>query len=124
MHLDLPADLPPMLADPDRLETILLNLLQNAQKFSAPDSPIQVTAHAQDGTVMVSITDQGIGIAPEDLPRIFDRFYRVEHIRKAEGTGLGLYITKRLVEAHGGQIWVESEVGKGSTFSFTLPVAD
>ena len=73
--------------------------------------------------VQVSVTDQGIGIAAKDLPHIFDRFFRVERMRKAEGTGLGLYITKRLVEAHGGHIRVESEEGKGSTFSFTLPVA-
>ena len=81
------------------------------------DTPIQVTAHRQEDEVVVSVTDQGIGIAPEDLPHLFDRFYRVGHISRAEGTGLGLYIAKRLVEAHGGRIWVESEVGKGSTFS-------
>ncbi len=123
MHLDLPGDLPPVLADPGRLETILRNLLDNARKFSAPGTPIRVAACHQDDEVVVSVTDQGIGIAPEDVPHLFDRFYRVERMRKAEGTGLGLYITKRLVEAHGGRIWVESEVGKGSTFSFTLPIA-
>ncbi len=132
IHLEFPSDLPPVLADRDRLETIMLNLLQNAQKFSASATPIQVTAYRSTGTpnnaeghdnkVVVAVTDQGIGIAPEDLPRIFDRFYRVERMRRAEGTGLGLYITKRLVEAHGGRIWVESEAGKGSTFFFTLPV--
>ncbi len=82
-----------------------------------------VTAHRQDDEVVIAVHDQGIGIAPDDLPHIFDRFYRVGHMRRAEGTGLGLYITKRLVEAHGGRIWAESEEGKGSTFSFTLPTA-
>jgi PAS domain S-box-containing protein len=124
IHLDVSADLPPLQADPNLLETILLNLLQNAQKFSQPETPIQVAAHRQNGEVVISVTDHGIGIAPDDLPHIFDRFYRVARIRRAEGTGLGLYITKRLVEAHGGRIWAESEEGKGSTFSFTLPIAE
>ena len=134
VQLDLPPDLPPVLVDPKRLETILLNLLQNALKFSAPETPVRVAARRQDLSaetpkakedrqVTVSVTDQGIGIAPEDLPHIFERFYRVERMRKAEGTGLGLYITRRLVEAHGGQIRVESTVGNGSIFTFTLPVA-
>ncbi|MHB0938504.1 MAG: sensor histidine kinase [Armatimonadota bacterium] len=123
IHLDLPPDLPPVLADPERLETILVNLLENAQKFSEAGTPIRVAARRQNGEVVIAVTDQGIGIAPYDLPHIFDRFYRVEKIRKAEGTGLGLYLTRRLVELHGGRIWVESAVGKGSTFSFTLPVA-
>ena len=101
---------------------IVRNLLENAQKFSAPETPINVTARQEGEEVDIAVTDRGIGIAPDDQPHIFDRFYRVEQMRKAEGTGLGLYITKRLVEAHGGRIWVESEVGKGSTFSFTLPL--
>jgi PAS domain S-box-containing protein len=121
ISLTIPAGLPPVLADPGRLETILRNLLENAQRFSAPETPIEVTARQQGEEVIIAVTDQGIGIAPDDQPLIFDRFYRVEQMRKAEGTGLGLYITKRLVEAHGGRIWVESEAGKGSTFSFTLP---
>ena len=123
IHLDLPADLPPVAADPKYLQTILLSLLGNALKFSAPDTPILLAARRQEGEVVITVTDQGIGIAPEDLPHIFDRFYRVERMRKAEGTGLGLYITKCLVEAHGGRLRVESEEGKGSTFSFTLPVS-
>jgi len=123
IHLGLPPDLPPVRVDPERLETILVNLLHNALKFSAPETPVRVDARRQNGEVVISVTDQGIGIAPEDLPHIFDRFYRVERMRKAEGTGLGLYITRRLVETHGGRIWVESTVGKGSTFSFTLPIA-
>jgi signal transduction histidine kinase len=73
--------------------------------------------------VEVSVTDQGRGIDPEDLPHLFQRFYRAKGTT-AEGIGLGLYITKQLIEAHGGRIWVESEVGKGSTFYFTLPTVD
>lgn len=124
INLDVPVDLPPVQADPEQVETILRNLLQNARKFSGPESPIRVTAGRQDGEVVVSVIDQGIGIAPEDLLHIFDCYYRVARICRAEGTGLGLYIAKRLVEAQGGRIWVESEEGWGSTFSFTLPVAD
>lgn len=123
IEVKLPANLPTMLADPQYLQTIFLSLLGNAQKFSAIDTPIRITGHRYNSEVVISVTDQGIGIAPDDLPHIFDRFYRVESMCKAEGTGLGLYTTKRLVEAHGGQIKVKSTVGQGSTFSFTLPVA-
>ena len=123
IHCALPPDLPPVLADPDQLATILFNLLQNAQKFSAPATPIRVEAHREDDQVVIDITDEGIGIAPEHIPHIFTPFYRVGRMRKAESTGLGLYITKRLVEAHGGHLSVASEVGTGSTFSLRLPVA-
>ncbi len=121
--LDIPADLPPLQADPRYLARILQNFLTNAQKYSAPATPIRISAHREEDTVVIAITDQGQGIAPEDLPHLFDRFYRTTRGRKAESLGLGLYITKRLVEAHGGRMWVESEVGKGSTFYFTLPLA-
>jgi len=123
IHLELPSDLPPVRADVDYLSNIVLGLVDNALKFSAPESPVRVAAHQRDGEVVVSITDQGIGIASADLPRLFDRFFRIQQVRRAEGIGLGLYITRRLVEAHGGRIWVESEAGQGSTFFFTLPVA-
>jgi len=123
LQFDVPADLPMVQADPRLLDVILLSLLDNARKFSAPESPIRVTARRQDHAVEIAITDQGIGIAPDDLPHLFDRFYRVGHTRKAEGTGLGLYIAKRLVDIHGGQIRAESQRGQGSTFAFTMPVA-
>lgn len=123
IHLDLPNDLPPVSADCHRLERIIFNLLTNALKYSDPGTPVYMRARHSDGEVVVSITDQGWGIAPDDLPHLFERFYRAKGARKAEGVGLGLYITRILVEAHGGRIWVESETGKGSTFSFTLPVA-
>jgi PAS domain S-box-containing protein len=121
--LDLPSDLPPVQADPKYLRTILQHLLENAVKFSAEGTPIRVAAHRANGDMVIAVTDQGIGIAPDDLPHLFDRFYRVARVRSAEGTGLGLFIVKQLVEMQGGHIWVKSEEGKGSTVSFSLPVA-
>ncbi|MHB9131245.1 MAG: PAS domain-containing protein [Armatimonadota bacterium] len=121
--LDLSPDLPPVRVDSNRLERIMTNLLSNALKYSDPGMAVQLRAHRHDNDVMVSITDQGIGIAPDDLPYLFKRFYRAKGVKKMEGLGLGLYITRLLVEAHGGRIWVESAIGKGSTFTFTLPVA-
>jgi PAS domain S-box-containing protein len=120
---ELPADLPAVRADYGRLERVLMNLLTNAFKYSAPETPVRIQASRHDDEIVISVSDQGRGIAPKDLPHLFERFYRAGGERKAEGIGLGLYIAKQLVEAHGGRIWVESEVGKGSTFSFTLPVA-
>ena len=124
IHIELPEDLPPVSADLNRLERILSNLLSNALKYSNPGTPVLVRARQTDHLIEVSVQDFGQGIAPEDLPHIFERFYRTKGGRKAEGIGLGLYITMMLVKAHGGRIWVESEVGKGSTFYFTLPVAE
>ncbi len=123
IQVEFPADLPPVCADYNRLERILTNLLSNALKYSAPGTPVLVRARRLDGEVEISITDEGRGIDPEDLPHLFERFYRAKGA-KAEGIGLGLYITRQLVEAHGGRIRVESEVGIGSTFFFTLPVAN
>jgi len=122
LHLDLPDDLPPVCADPDRLERILLNLLTNAQKYSAPATPIGVQARPCGDAVTIRVTDEGRGIHPDDLPHLFTRFYRAKGERRADGIGLGLYITKLLVEAHGGHIRVDSAMGTGSTFEFTLPV--
>jgi PAS domain S-box-containing protein len=123
IEVEMPADLPPVSAEPARLERIIINLLSNALKYSDPGTPVRVQAKPQDGEVVISITDQGAGIPPVDVPHLFERFYRVKGARKAEGIGLGLYITRVLVEAHGGRVWVESAVGKGSTFFFTLPIA-
>jgi len=123
IRVDLPPALPPVCADYARLERILVNLLSNALKYSAPDTPVFLRAWPQDGEVVIAVADRGRGIPPDDLPHLFERFYRVKDTSKAEGIGLGLYITRILVEAHGGRIWVESAVGQGSTFSFTLPVA-
>ncbi len=123
LRLDIAPDLPPVLADPDRLERILLNLLTNAQKYSPPQSPIRLQARAADNSVEVAVIDRGVGIASQDQPHIFERFYRPQGERRSDSVGLGLYITRRLVEAHGGRIRVESEPGEGSAFLFTLPPA-
>lgn len=120
--LDIPPDLPPVHADYSRLERILLNLLTNAFKYSAEATPVIINASRQGDEIVMAVRDQGRGIAPEELPLLFQRYYRADGARQTEGIGLGLYITKLLVEAHGGRIWVDSEVGRGSTFSFTLPV--
>ncbi|MDA8188750.1 MAG: GAF domain-containing sensor histidine kinase [Dehalococcoidales bacterium] len=112
--------LPLVSADPDRLDRILTNLLTNALKYSRGKVTMQM--ERQQGEVVISVIDRGHGIAPEDAPHIFDRFYRGKAEPREQGLGLGLYITKMFVELHGGRIWVESELGKGSKFSFTLPV--
>ena len=113
----------PVDVDPDRIEQVLRNLLTNALHYSSNGDKVVVKLDTQDKGVMVSVTDTGIGISAEDLPHIFDRFYRVDRsrTRSTGGSGLGLAIVKQLVEAHGGKVWVESELGKGSTFSFSLP---
>jgi PAS domain S-box-containing protein len=124
VRVDLPEGLPAVSADPDRLERILTNLLSNALKYSKPDTEVTVAAAHHDGWVITSVTDRGKGIPEEERSLLFQPYRRAQIMRgPQESLGLGLYITKGLVEAHGGQIWVESEVGKGSTFSFSLPVA-
>lgn len=123
IQVEVSADLPPVFADYDRLERVITNLLSNALKYSEPGTPVAVRARRTDGEVEVSVIDRGPGIPPEDVAHLFERFYRATGERKVEGIGLGLYIARMLVEAHGGRIWVVSEVGTGSTFTFTLPVA-
>jgi signal transduction histidine kinase len=123
IQVQAPGGLPKVLADPSSLERALNNLLSNALKYSEPETPIAARLERQGDEVVTSVADRGRGIAPEELPRLFQRFYRTQTGREhRESLGLGLYITKMLVEAHGGRIWVESELGKGSTFSFSLPV--
>lgn len=110
-------------ADPNRLERILLNLLSNALKYSPPEARVRVDAEALDGRVVITFADCGTGIAPEDMPRIFDRYYRGRAAHGQEGLGLGLHSTRLLVEAHGGRIEVESPPGGGATFRVELPAA-
>lgn len=110
-------------ADRNRLERILHNLLSNALKYSPAETPVVIEMTGNDETVMVSITDYGPGLTAEEQAGLFKRYYRVKHSHASPGLGLGLYITRALVEAHGGAVWVESEVGKGSTFRFTVPRA-
>jgi PAS domain S-box-containing protein len=123
VQLDIPEDLGLVEADPSRLERILGNLVSNALKYSEPSTEVTVRVRGTDTEVTIAVEDRGSGISNEELPRLFGRFYRAKTARRAEGLGLGLYITRLLVEAHGGRIWAESELGMGSTFSFTLPVA-
>lgn len=123
VHVRLPAGLPPLWVDRDRFERVITNLLSNALKYSPPAAEVEVTARPDDSHVVVAVRDRGQGISPEALPHIFDRFYRAGESRKAEGLGLGLYITRLLVEAHRGQVWAESEPGRGSTFYVRLPRA-
>jgi PAS domain S-box-containing protein len=120
---DIPDDIPPVLADPNRLDRIVTNLASNALKYSAPGTDVRICAVRTAGEVEVSVKDSGVGIAPDDLPHVFDRHFRARSARTHEGLGLGLYITRMLVLAHGGSIRVESTPGGGSTFSFTLPAA-
>ncbi|HEY2919155.1 MAG TPA: GAF domain-containing protein [Candidatus Binatia bacterium] len=110
--------------DERKIKQILLNLLSNAVKFTPEGGRIGIDAKQTDGAVEISVTDTGIGIAPEDQPRIFEEFRQVgtDYAHKSEGTGLGLTLAKKFVELHGGRIWVESEIGKGSKFTFTLPM--
>jgi GAF domain-containing protein len=109
--------------DERKIKQILLNLLSNAVKFTPEGGRIGIEARQGDGSIEISVSDTGVGIAPEDQPKIFEEFRQVgsDYAHKTEGTGLGLTLAKKFVELHGGRIWVESEVGKGSTFSFTLP---
>ena len=117
----LPAPLD-LTADPLKLKQVLYNLLSNAIKFTDAGGRVTVEGRLERETVVIRVTDTGIGIAPEDLATLFEEFRQVDSslTRKHEGTGLGLALTKRLVELHGGEIAVESELGKGSTFTVTL----
>lgn len=126
IRMDVPETLPPVFADEKKLSQVLINLMSNAVKYTPDTGSITVSARAlyDNDMVQCDVVDTGIGIPASKLPTIFDRFSRVdsEQTKDTVGTGLGLTITKGLVEGHGGEIWVESEEGVGSTFSFTVPV--
>jgi signal transduction histidine kinase/CHASE3 domain sensor protein len=126
LRTKLPGNLPVIWGDPDKVEQILTNLVGNAIKYSPGGGEVLVTVDHDGDTVQVSVWDQGIGMSPRDMGQLFEKFYRVdrEEVRRAGGTGLGLYITKRLVEMHGGRLWAESWPGVGSVFRFTLPTSD
>jgi GAF domain-containing protein/DNA-binding response OmpR family regulator/nitrogen-specific signal transduction histidine kinase/HAMP domain-containing protein len=125
LTLDLPSEIPPVRGDEARVIQILENLTSNAWKYTPEGGEVTVRARVVDGFVQVDVADTGIGIAQRDLAHIFDRFYRTEQaeVRAVDGTGLGLAIVKMFVELLGGKIWVKSKVNRGSTFSFTLPLA-
>lgn len=120
--LAVPSDLPPVLVDRERIERVLINLLHNAIKFTPPGGQVTISACRTGEWVVVAVADTGVGIAPEDLPRIFERFYKADRSRATSGAGLGLAIARHIVLAHGGRIWAESELGRGSIFRFTLPI--
>jgi signal transduction histidine kinase len=121
----LTGDLPVILADRERVHQVLFNLLDNALRFTPAGGEVRVTAERHNGSVDVHVWDTGPGIPPEHLARVFERFYRVDPARSRDdgGTGIGLAIARSVVEAHGGRIWAESEPGRGSVFTFELPVA-
>ncbi len=126
LSLQLPPRLPDVAGDTRRLQEVLQNLLDNAIQYTLPGGKIVLSAEAKNDEVIFTVADTGIGIPRSDQPRIFERFYRVDAARSREagGTGLGLAIAKHLIEVHGGRIWVESEVGEGSKFHFSVPVFD
>ncbi len=118
---DIQAGLPEVEADGERLSQVMFNLLTNAVKFGNGE-PIMVRAKVKGKELLVQVIDHGIGIPEEDKHHLFERFWRGQNVSTAGGTGLGLYISKQIVEAHGGRIWAGSKVGEGSTFSFTIPL--
>lgn len=121
--LNGPRNPPTLKADRNRVQQVVSNLLLNAMKFSPEGSSIEVKALTQDQSLVVEVRDQGKGLSPEEQARLFESYFRVEQDRhRFPGLGLGLAVSRQIVEAHGGKIWVESEIGKGSTFRFTLPL--
>jgi two-component system phosphate regulon sensor histidine kinase PhoR len=123
VRLEVAPDTPHVRGDTARLGQALLNLVHNAVKFSAAGGEVVIRVQPGEGEVVVAVVDHGTGIPASALPRIFERFFKVDRSRAREGggTGLGLAITRHVVEAHGGRIWVESEEGAGSTFAFAIP---
>jgi len=125
LKIDLPPDLPPVFADPQRIEVVLRNLIENAIKYAKNDFPIRISAESQPEQVIVRVMDQGPGIPTEHSQHIFESFYRVESglVRNASGVGLGLAICQGFVHAHGGTIWLEPQA-RGTCIAFSLPVQD
>jgi len=125
LRVRAPNDLPHPSIDAVRIEQVVRNLVDNAVKFSPPTGLIDVSATVQDGSIVVTVKDEGPGVAPEYHQRVFERFFRAEpHSRAVAGAGLGLAICKRFVELHGGRIELDSRPGHGAAFRFTLPLAE
>jgi two-component system sensor histidine kinase KdpD len=123
LKIEIPPNLPLVRMDDVLIAQVLDNLLDNACKYSPPQSPVTITARVIDKQVEISITDHGIGIPEVDLERVFDKFFRVQRLEAITGTGLGLSICKGIIEAHGGQIWASSSADKGTTISFSMPLS-
>ncbi|HXW17007.1 MAG TPA: ATP-binding protein, partial [Candidatus Acidoferrales bacterium] len=125
LNLSYPPSLPAVLGDASLLREVIQNLLDNAVQYTPPGGSVNLTAALRDHEAVITVADTGIGIPLADQERIFERFYRVDAARSREvgGTGLGLSIAKHIVEAHGGRLWVESTVGQGSQFHFSVPLA-
>ena len=121
LQTDLPADLPPITADPDRLKQVIANLLDNALRHTPEGGQITLSARQNGPELAIAVRDSGPGIAPEDLPRVFDRFYRADKSRTRGGSGLGLAIARSIAQAHGGRLTVDSQPGQGATFTLWLP---
>jgi PAS domain S-box-containing protein len=122
---DIPANLPPISGDRKRITQIVSNLMENACRYTLAGGKTHLAVHLGVNEVQIDVSDTGIGISPQDQKRVFERFYRGDHpvVKERQGTGLGLSIVKSIVEMHGGKIWLTSHLGEGSTFSFTLPIA-
>jgi signal transduction histidine kinase len=121
LRIDVDEGVPQVEADCDQVAEVLLNLIGNAVKYSPDGGDVVVRVAAAEDGVCVSVADSGIGMTPEQVSRLFGRYQRVLSDAPIAGTGLGLYLSKGIVDAHGGRIWAESEPGRGSTFFFTLP---
>jgi signal transduction histidine kinase len=123
INVSFPEEFPVIRGDPTRLEQVLNNLLSNAIKYSPEGGPIDISGNPATDRVTVTVTDRGVGIPFEEQPHIFESFYRGsrEYQQQTAGAGLGLYLAKAIVEAHGGEIWVDSDPGEGAAFSFSLP---
>ncbi len=125
VEVEIPDGLPLVMADPELVEIVLWQLLNNAIRYTPPGSALAIRARSQDDAVIVSVADRGPGISKQDQVHIFEKFYRSkEHQDLIPGSGMGLSIAREIIRAHGGKIWVESEPGKGAVFSFTLPLAE
>jgi signal transduction histidine kinase len=123
ISLQTPETLPPLIGDRDRLKQVMVNLVSNAVKYNREEGRVDIEAKVGEDELSVAVRDTGKGIAEEDLPHIFEKFYRVDDSeQQTKGTGLGLSIAKHIIEVHGGTISVQSVRGQGSTFSFTLPL--
>ena len=121
-EVNFPPEVPMVYADEERITQVINNLLSNAVKYSAKGGTIRIDGQIKPNEVLICVTDEGPGIAPEDIPRIFDRFYRSEDVAsKTKGAGLGLYLAKAVVEAHGGRIWVDDRLHHGASICFSLP---